>query len=118
MVEKRILFVDAEVDAREFLALGLRGAGYTVDAVATAAEANRRLDAQFYALGIVDWRLPDGDGAELADRVLGLRAKTLIISGDMFALPAEAADRHETMMKPIKSFALVAAVQRMIRSPT
>jgi DNA-binding response OmpR family regulator len=58
MAEKRILLVEDGEDAREFLALSLRGAGYSVDAVATAAAANRRLDAVFYALVIADWWLP------------------------------------------------------------
>jgi hypothetical protein len=33
-------------------------------------------------------------------------------------LPTGAADRHEPIMKPIKSFDLVAAVQRNIGNPT
>jgi DNA-binding response OmpR family regulator len=67
MAEKRILLVEDEEDVREFLALSLRGAGYSVDAVATVAEANQRLQAMIYGLVIADWRLPDGNGADSDD---------------------------------------------------
>jgi DNA-binding NtrC family response regulator len=117
MAEKRILIIEDEEDVREFLKVTLLSAGYSVDAAATAAEANRHLDAVFYTLVIADWRLPDGDGTELADRAFGLRAKTLILSGYLLSLPPEVADRHEPIMKPIRSFELVAAVQRKIGNP-
>jgi DNA-binding response OmpR family regulator len=114
MAEKRILLVEHEEDVREFLAFRLRGAGYSVDAVATATGANQRLKAMVYGLVIADWRLPDGNGIDLADRAAGLRAKTIIINDYLFGLPAGAAARHDTLTKPIKTFELVAAVQRNI----
>jgi DNA-binding response OmpR family regulator len=117
MIEKRILLIEDEYDVREFLEIALRGLGYSVDAAATAAEANRRLDAQPYALVIADWRLPDGDGTELADRALSLRAQTLIMSGYLFGLPAEVRDRHDTLMKPARTYEVIAAVHRKIGPP-
>jgi hypothetical protein len=67
---------------------------------------------------IPEWRATSpgirSNGIDLADRAAGLRAKTIIISGYLFGLPAGAAARHETLMKPIKTFELVAAVQRNI----
>ena len=95
MPEKRILLVEDERELREVLALGLRRAGYTVDVAATASEADQLLDQKQYALLIADWRLPDGNGIDLADRAAKLRAKTIIISGYVFTLPAGAADRHD-----------------------
>ena len=118
MVEKRILLVEDERELRDVLALGLRRAGYTVDVAATAADAVQRLEQKQYALLIADWRLPDGNGIDLADGAVKLGAKTIIVSGYLFALPAGAADRHGLLTKPISIFNLLAAVQHRIGNPS
>lgn len=118
MTEKRILLVEDERELREVLALGLRRAGYTVDVAATAADAHRMLDQKQYALLISDWRLPDGNGIDLADRATRLGAKTIILSDYLFTLPAGAADRHVLLTKPVSIYNLVAAVQHRIGNPT
>src|SRR5437868_6022704 len=82
----------------------LRRAGYTVDFVATAADAHERLEQKKYALVIADWRLPDGNGIDLADRAARLGARTIIVSGYIFNLPAGAAKRHGLLTKPISIF--------------
>ena len=115
---KRILLVEDEGELRDVLALGLRRAGYSVDLAETAATAHRMLDQKQYALVIADWRLPDDNGIDLADRAVKLRARTIIISGYAFGLPAGAADRHGVLTKPITTYALVAAVQQKIGNPT
>jgi CheY-like chemotaxis protein len=97
------------------LALGLRRARYTVDVAATATEARQLIEAQSYALVIADWMLPDGNGIDLADRALEDRAKTLIISGYLFGLPAGAARRHRLLRKPFSIDDLVAAVQNRMK---
>ena len=117
MAEKRILLVEDERELRELLVLGLRRAGYTVDGAATAAKAQQLLQAQSYALVIADWRLPDGNGIDLADQAAKFRARTLVISGYSFGLPASAAQRHGTITKPITIYDLVAAVQHRIGNP-
>ena len=118
MAEKRILLVEDERELRDVLALGLRRAGYTVDATATTADAHLLLDQKAYALVIADWRLPDGNGIDLADMAARLRARTIIISGYAFGLPAGAAERHGVLTKPITTYELVGAVQRKIGNPT
>jgi DNA-binding response OmpR family regulator len=114
MTDKRILLVEDERELREVLALTLRRAGYIVDLAPTATEAQQLLDSQFYALVLADWRLPDGNGIDVADRAAKLRAKTIIISGYAFGLPAGAAERHGIITKPIATYDLVAAIQRTI----
>ena len=100
------------------LALGLGRAGYTVDVAAKVADADQLLEQKRYALVIADWRLPDGNGIDLADKAIKLRAKTIIVSGYLFALPAGAADRHGLLTKPVLIYNLVAAVQHRIGNPT
>ena len=118
MAEKSILLVEDERELRDTLALGLRRAGYMVDLAATAADAQQLLDQKQYALVIADWRLPDGNGIDLADRAVKLRAQTIIVSGYLFNLPAGAADRHGLLTKPITIYNLVAAVQQRIGNPS
>ena len=97
--------------------MGLRRAGYSVDVVGNATEARQLLEGQPYALVIADWRLPDGNGIDLADDAARRRARTLIISGFAIRLPAGAAERHGTLAKPVSIYELVAAVQRQIGNP-
>jgi hypothetical protein len=52
---------------------------------------------------VADWRLPDGDGIELADWAARLGAKTVIVSGYLFALPPASTARHEVIMKPVRA---------------
>ena len=118
MPEKRILLVEDEYELRDLMAMGLRRAGYTVDVAATATEAQQLMQAQPYALVVADWRLPDGNGIDLADAAVKRRARTLIISGYSFGLPAGAAERHGMLTKPITVYDLVAAVQHRIGNPT
>jgi CheY-like chemotaxis protein len=117
MAEKRILLVEDERELRELLAAGLRKAGYTVDIAATRSEAQRRLASDAYALVVADWRLPDGNGIDVADQAAKLGAKTVIIHGYPFGLPAGAAERHGTITKPVATYDLIVAVQRRIGNP-
>ena len=98
--------------------MGLRRAGYSVDVVGNATEARQLLEGQPYALVIADWRLPDGNGIDLADDAARRRARTLTISGFAIRLPAGAAERHGMLTKPVSIFELVAAVQRLIGNPS
>jgi two-component system OmpR family response regulator len=111
---KLVLLVEENQEVSNLLAHNLRRDGYAVDVALTAADALKYLDAQRYALAIVDWRLPDGNGIDVADRAAKAEAKTLIISGYLFGLPGGAADRHDMLMKPIRPSEFVAAVRRAI----
>jgi DNA-binding response OmpR family regulator len=85
-----------------------------VDVAPTVAQAWRSLDANSYALGIADWQLPDGDGTVIAEAAADLGAKTFVMSGYLFQMPGGRAERHDTLMKPIRPGELVAAVERSI----
>ena len=81
MAQKPILLVEDERELREVLALGLRRAGYPVEVAGSVAGADELLQQKRYELVIADWRLPDGNGIDLADRATRLGAKTIIVSG-------------------------------------
>jgi DNA-binding response OmpR family regulator len=115
MPEKRILLVEDEPVVQQMLGIVLRGEGYTVDAASTVSEAMALLDTQPYALAIVDWRLPEGgDGLLVADSAAELGARTMVMSGYLFQMPGGRADRHETLMKPIRPAEIIDAVVRAI----
>ena len=115
---KRILLAEDERELRDVLALGLRRIGYPVHVAATAADAHQLMDQTKYALVIVDWHLPDGNGLDVADRAAKVRSRTIVISGYAFSLPAGAADRHALLTKPIRIDDLIAAVQHRIGNPS
>jgi two-component system, OmpR family, response regulator len=114
MPGKRILLVEDEPLVRDLLAHNLHAEGYRIDAVGTAADARARLAGQRYALVIADWRLPDGDGTQIADAAAARGAKTLVMSAYLLQMPAQHEQRYETMMKPIRPAEMLAAVTRSI----
>ena len=114
MPGKRILLVEDDSLIRELFGHVLYDEGYAVDIAATAADAWRHLMARRYALVIVDWRLPDGDGFEIADAAAEAGAKTLVMSGYLFQMSGGRADQHETLMKPIRPSEITAAIERTI----
>jgi len=114
MAEKRILLVEDEEDIADVLTLVLESEGYAVDTAATVAQARQRLNASNYTLVNTDLRLPDGNGLEIADRAAELGARTSILSGYVFQLPAGTALRHEVLLKPMRPSEFVATVRRLI----
>jgi DNA-binding response OmpR family regulator len=117
MPGQRILLVEDDDDNREILALALRGAGYIVDAAATAAQAHVALMGLRYALVIADWRLPDGDGTLVAKYAELFGAKTFVMSGYLLRMPSATIDARQTLMKPIRPSELVTAVLDCIGGP-
>ena len=118
VAEKRVLLVDDDPDVRELLALGLRSEGYTVDAAGSAARALTYITENHYALVIVDWRLPDGDGSLVATFAERLGAKALLMSGYIFHMPRGRMTEHEMLMKPLQPSEVVAIVRNCIGAPS
>lgn len=114
MAEKRILLVEDEPEILNILSLALRGEGYTVDLARTAAEAWQCLNAREYGLLIADWRLPDGDGTMIADWAADQGVQTFVMSGYLFQMPGGRAERHQTLMKPIRPSEIIAVAERSI----
>jgi two-component system response regulator HydG len=114
MPGKRILLVEDDAAVRGMLDTALMGEGYAVDQADTAARARSRLDAARYDLVVADWRLPDGNGLDIADLAADNGIKTILMSGYLFQIPAEKTTRHELLMKPMRPSELVQAVKRLI----
>jgi two-component system response regulator HydG len=114
MAAKRILLLEDDESLAELLVLILRSGGYSVDLALTMAQAEQRFADQGYELVVADWRLPDGDGIEFADRAAERGMKTAVLTGYAFQMPPEKADRHEVWMKPMRPRELIAEVERCI----
>src|SRR2546421_967241 len=117
MREQRIFLVEDGATTRAILTEVLRGEGYAIDSVATAAAATTCLETIFYELVVADWVLPDGDGVDVADTAAQLGSKTLIVTGHLSDLPPGVADRHQLRSKKAGHADILAAVREAIGSP-
>lgn len=78
----RLLVIEDDTAISDFIARSLREAGYVVDPVHTARDAERLVFEQEYAAIVLDLGLPDRDGFDLmsALRAQGVSAPMLILS--------------------------------------
>jgi PleD family two-component response regulator len=94
-----ILLVERDPHLRGALEAVLQDAGYAVDVVAIAADAEARLARQRYDLLIADWRI------------------SMAASGYILLTPPQKATRHELLTKPIEPAELVEVVERFMGKP-
>lgn len=119
MPQKDVLIIDDEADVRDVLAGILQDNGYEVDQAGTVAEANRLFVMHRYRVVFVDWRLPDGDGAVIANFAVEIGSQAFVMSGYLRKMLPGNVDPRQTIMKPIGRDQLLATVRRCIgASPT
>jgi DNA-binding response OmpR family regulator len=118
----RLLVVEDNTDLAELLGKGLGKAGFSVDVVSTASDAEHVLATNHYVLVLLDLGLPDGDGLSV---LRGLRTKE--ISTPVLVLTArgstqdrvtglsEGADDY--LVKPFAFEELVARIHALLRRP-
>ncbi len=115
----RVLVVDDEPQILRALQTALRGAGYDVEAAATAAEALTRAAARPPEAVILDLVLPDRSGVEVCHELRGwLKAPILILSavgeeGEKVAALDAGADDYVT--KPFGVEELLARLRAALR---
>jgi CheY-like chemotaxis protein len=119
-----VLVVDDDPDTRELYRLVLEMADYRVLDAGSITEAVRLSRPEHPAVAIADWRLPDGDGMELADAVAGVCGQTgLVAVTGMTLTAAEIALAHargfrRVLQKPVLPDALVRTVGEMLHCRT
>ena len=118
----RLLVVEDNRDLAELLAKGLERAGFTVDSIASAGDAEHVLATNRYALAVLDLGLPDGDGLSVL-RALRTRQDStpvLILTArggiqDRVKGLSEGADDY--LAKPFAFEELVARIHALLRRP-
>ena len=101
--------MDDEAGICEVLGGALQDAGYAVDLALTAGEAKSLLRERRYAMVVVDWRLPDGDGSTIARMAATSGSPVFLMGG-----PLRQIDPGQTLMKPVGLAELLAAARACI----
>src|SRR6516162_522949 len=101
MPEKDVLIVDDEAGVRDALTGILQQHGYEVDQAGTVAKANQLLAMHRYRVVFVEWRMPDGDGAVLANLAAEIGSQAFVMSGYLRKMLPGNFDPRRTIMKPI-----------------
>lgn len=89
-----ILYVEDDADTREMIVIYLTSQGYKVKTASDTAEALKRADEDKFDLFMIDLRLPDGKGTDLAIKLRGMQPSAPIVYYTASAMPDE---RLETM---------------------
>jgi DNA-binding response OmpR family regulator len=91
-----ILYVEDDADTSEMIRIYLSSQGYRVKTACDSAEALRKVGEDQFDLFMIDVRLPDGLGADLALKLRELQPTAPIVYYTASAMPQE---RIETMSK-------------------
>ncbi len=116
----KILYVEDDPTAREYIQKGLRERGHHVDTAADGIEALRLLEDAVYELILLDVGLPEIDGFELLRRIRSADDRTAVL---MLSARAEVSDRVEGLnlgaddylAKPFAFAELLARIQAITR---
>ena len=115
-----ILLVEDQPTLRFFLDRTLREAGYLVDAVATGREALAVLARAPFSLALVDLRLPDMSGLDVAAQVREQHPDAAVIILTAYAdldsaLAALRSGVYDYLIKPVKVKQLLAVVDKALQ---
>jgi two-component system copper resistance phosphate regulon response regulator CusR len=116
----RILIVEDEKKFLDILQRSLRGEGYTVDGVGTAADAVEYLKTYHYDLVVMDLQLPDGTGNSLLRRLreAGHTMPVLVLTarGELESKVENfQAGADDYVVKPVAMAELAIRVQALLR---
>jgi two-component system OmpR family response regulator len=119
----RALIVEDDATIADFVARGLREAGFAVDVAADGEEALEGTRQQVYDVAIVDLMLPKRDGLSVIDemRRLGIGTPVLILSARRTVddrVKGLQAGGDDYLTKPFAFAELLARVQALVRRAT
>jgi two-component system OmpR family response regulator len=119
----RVLLVEDDATIAEFVANGLREAGFVVERAADGRSGLQKASAEPFDAAIVDVMLPQMDGLTLIDalRARGVRTPVLILSAKRTVddrVRGLQAGGDDYLTKPFDFAELLARVQALIRRAT
>ncbi|CAA7620643.1 putative transcriptional regulatory protein y4xI [Candidatus Terasakiella magnetica] len=118
----RVLLVEDNERLAEFVAAGLRNAGFVVDTFTTLADSDAAFEAAPYHAVILDLGLPDGDGLHLLKsfRTRGSNCPVLVLTardGITDRVTGLNAGADDYLLKPFAMEELVARLRAILRRP-
>jgi DNA-binding response OmpR family regulator len=96
---------------RGYLRISLNASGYLTKAAASLMEAREELELEDYDVIVVDARLPDGQGVDLAAEVNAGGKKAVIISGHRPSMRRMEEAGITYLQKPFELPELLSAIQ-------
>jgi two-component system, NtrC family, response regulator HydG len=122
MTGARILMVDDELEVCRIVERMLTNGRYQVEVSQSVADAIEAIDQRPFDLYVLDFKLRDGCGLEIAERIRSKKsgAPIILLSGchpDSIALRAQELGIVEMIEKPFSREMIFHAVQKAIGSP-
>jgi DNA-binding response OmpR family regulator len=117
-----VLVVDDDADTRELYRLALDLEGYRALDAASIADAVRVSRPEPPAVAVGNWRLPDGDGLDLATALVDLSQRTLLLAVTGVTLSQSDVDTahgrgfQRVMLKPVLPDDLVRTVREVLEA--
>ncbi|MFG1301745.1 response regulator transcription factor [Xanthobacter sp. V3C-3] len=116
----RVLLVEDNIRLSDLTAAALRAAGFAVDAVLTAEDAEAALSVSAFDAIILDLGLPDLDGMDLLERVRRRRLATpvlLLTARDGAVVAGLNGGADDFLRKPFNMEELIARIRALLRRP-
>lgn len=112
----KIFLVDDEHDIALAFSLGLQSNGYRVDKFTNPMEALTNFKANIYKLALLDIKMPEMDGIELAEKIKEIDKKIKICFITAFELDYQITDKYSycIIKKPISIDDLVRKIKMEI----
>jgi len=119
----RVLIVEDDATIADFVARGLREAGFAVDVAADGEAALERTRQQTYAVAVIDLMLPKRDGLSVIDQMRrqAIQTPVLILSARRSVddrVKGLQAGGDDYLTKPFAFAELLARVQALVRRAT
>ena len=117
-----VLVVDDEIEVCKILHRMLSMDQYQVQTSHSVADALRCIEDKLFDVYVVDYKLPDGCGLDIAERIRskGSEAPIILLSGQdpsAVGLSAKRLRLFEILQKPFSREMIVNAVKKAIGSP-
>jgi DNA-binding NtrC family response regulator len=117
-----VLVVDDDIAVCRIVHRMLSGAQYVVQAAHSVVDALRAIEKKAFDVYVLDYKLPDGSGLDVAEEIRSKWGATpiILISGydpKAVALRAEKLSINEFLEKPFSREVICAAVKKALDSP-
>ena len=111
----RILFAEDDEEVRSLIEEFLADAGHEVDTAGSVAQSRSLLDTRKYDLALMNGRLPDGTGLDVAQKAHQLGVKSLMVTGYAYEFDGRRSDYPTILQKPIRMSNLLQAIENALK---